>query len=75
MTELQREIEIAEWLSIAIGNKKKPIEKWGLGEVPVAGLLLGIRSLAENERHHEAVENLLAQIRDRLPTSFVTVVP
>ena len=62
MTDLQRELEIARWLADAIDEHKKPLHKWGLGEVPVAGIMLGIRSLAEAERHNAEVERLLREL-------------
>jgi len=65
MTDLERELEIARWLADAIDEHKKPLLKWGLSEVPVAGIMLGIRSLAEAERHNAEVERLLRELVSR----------
>ena len=62
MTDLAREMEIAEWLGKAIGKEAKGIDKWGFSELGHAGIFMAIRSAAENERHHVEVERFLSEL-------------
>jgi hypothetical protein len=74
MTDLARELELAEWLATVL-DTSKPLDKWGFGDLGRAGILIAVRSLAEAERHNEAVEKLLGEIRDRvIPIHIVSTV-
>jgi hypothetical protein len=71
LTDLQREIEISEWLAKLVDTNKR-IEKWGFGDLGRAGIFIAIRSLAEAERHNEEIENLLKEIKARLMLATVS---
>jgi len=51
------ELEILEWLKENV-KTKKPIEKWGLTEVPQATLLIAVKGLATQGEILEELRNL-----------------